>query len=99
MDFLVIVRNQYPPDADQAERETLERAESDRAAHLAADGVLVHLWRRPGQRSSVGLWRAEDATLLHASLASLPFYQWLDIEVWPLAKHPNDPATFREQDG
>lgn len=99
MDFLVIVQNEYPSDGDHLQRATLEQAESDRAAQLASEGVLVRLWRRPGRRASVGLWRARDATMLHASLSSLPFYRWLDIEVWPLATHPNDPAISREQDG
>jgi len=24
----------------------------------------------------------------------LPFFPWLEVEVWPLAEHPNDPKRY-----
>ena len=92
MKFLVSIEVRWPPDGDSATRERLVEAESRRAAELAATGNLLRLWRIPGRWANVGLWSAADADELHACLASLPFYPWLDIDVQPLATHPNDPG-------
>jgi muconolactone D-isomerase len=35
-----------------------------------------------------------DATVLHEALSSLPLYPWMDINVHPLAVHPNDPPSL-----
>jgi muconolactone D-isomerase len=51
----------------------------------------VRLWRIPGRTANWGLWRANDATELHDALISLPCGP-MDIEVMPLARHPNDPG-------
>jgi muconolactone D-isomerase len=93
MDFLVRIKNQAPPTLVGAELENLVRAESARAKELAAQGTLLRLWRIAGQKVNVGIWRANDATELHSALASLPFFPYLEIEVFPLAQHPNDPKA------
>jgi muconolactone D-isomerase len=38
-----------------------------------------------------GIWEAADATAVHAAIRSLPLFPWLDVDVIPLAAHPNDP--------
>lgn len=96
-EFLVRIRNQWPVDGDKARRAELDAAEAARAAELAAEGVIVRLWRVPGRRENVGLWAAADANALHAAISSLPFYPWLDVEVQPLADHSNDPQKKKEE--
>jgi muconolactone D-isomerase len=91
MEFLVEISTHWPPDGDPARRAELVAAESQRARELAEAGILKKLWRIPGTWRNVGLWEAPDATALHAALSSLPFFPWLEIEVRPLAAHPNDP--------
>lgn len=93
MDFLVRIKNQAPPTLTGTEFENLVHAESARAKELAAQGILLRLWRIAGQKVNVGIWRATDATELHSALASLPFFPYLEIEVFPLALHPNDPKA------
>lgn len=90
-DFLVTIENGYPLDEDQAARSLLLAAEAHRAKELAAAGILQRLWRQPGRRSNVGIWRAKDADELHEALSSLPFFPWLDIDIKPLSQHPSDP--------
>ncbi len=92
MDFLVMIDNTFPPDSDPEKLANLVKAESQRAKELSDQGILKQLWRRPGKRSNVGIWSAEDATALHTALTSLPFFPWLEVEIIPLAQHPNDPA-------
>lgn len=93
MEFLVRIDVRWPAGGDPAQRAELVEKEKARSRELAAAGLLRRLWRIPGRWSNYGLWQAKDATELHAALASLPFYPWLDIDVHPLAQHPSDPET------
>ncbi|MDO8483396.1 MAG: muconolactone Delta-isomerase family protein [Candidatus Limnocylindrales bacterium] len=94
MEFLVHVEIRWPENGDPAELARLTEAEQDRAAALGADGTIRRLWRIPGRRANWGIWVAPDATTLHAAIASLPLFPWLDVEVHPLAGHPSDPTPF-----
>jgi muconolactone D-isomerase len=96
MEFLVRIEVEWPPDGDVKQKARLIEEESARAAELARSGVLRRLWRIPGRWANYGLWEAEDATELHAALASLPFFPWLDIDVQPLADHPSDPCRNQQ---
>jgi len=92
-EFLVHIEVGWPADGDARELERLTVLEHERAIELGAAGIIRRLWRIPGRRANWGLWAADDASSLHAAIASLPFYPWLSVEVHPLAAHPNDPAT------
>jgi muconolactone D-isomerase len=96
MEFMVFITNKFPADGDKEFLRNLTKQESEQAAVLSAQGFIKKLWRRTGQRSNVGIWCAPDATSLHTALASLPFFPWLEIEVWPLSEHPNDPKKYGE---
>ena len=91
MEFMVFITNKFPADGDHELLLKLTKQESSQAALLAEKGVIKKLWRRTGQKSNVGIWESPDATHLHTALTSLPFFPWLDVEVWPLSEHPNDP--------
>lgn len=92
MEFLVQIEVHWPPDGDPDERARLVAAERTRGAELAAAGTIRRMWRIPGRWANWGIWFAADATDLHAALASLPFFPWLEITVHPLAGHPSDPG-------
>jgi muconolactone D-isomerase len=94
MEFMVHIKNTFPADGSKELLAQLVKQEGERAAELAANGIIKKLWRRAGQKSNVGIWVADDATQLHSALSSLPFFPWLEVEVWPLAEHPNDPKKY-----
>ena len=91
MEFLVHIEVRWPPDGDPEQLARLTEAERARGAELVAEGRIRRMWRIPGRRANWGIWEAPDATALHAAIASLPFFPWLDVEVIPLAAHPTDP--------
>lgn len=91
MEFLVRIEIGWPPDGDADRFQELLAAERERAAGLTASGTIQRLWRVPGRRANIGLWQAPDSTALHAAIASLPLYPWLEVTVEPLAAHPSDP--------
>lgn len=94
MEFLVHIEVRWPADGDLSDLARLTEAERIRARELAAAGYIRRLWRIPGRRANWGLWEARDATDLHAALASLPLFSWLDVQVHPLAAHPSDPVAI-----
>ncbi len=91
MEFLVSIEVEWPGDGDPEEFARLTAAERTRGAELVAAGTIRRMWRVPGRRANWGVWEAPDATALHAAISSLPFFQYLDVEVIPLAVHPTDP--------
>ncbi|WP_146341151.1 MULTISPECIES: muconolactone Delta-isomerase [Nesterenkonia] len=90
MEFLVRFETDLPDSLSSAEKAELKSAERSRAAELREAGILKRLWRVPGRRAVVGLWEASDATALHEALSSLPQFPWMDVDVEPLAVHPQE---------
>jgi muconolactone D-isomerase len=45
----------------------------------------------PGRWANCGLYEAPDATAVHEAMSSLPLWPWMNVQVIPLAEHPNDP--------
>ena len=91
MEFLVTQYNRMPADEHRL-REDLRPQERKVAQRLREEGILRRLWRVPGTPHSIGLYEAEDATALHEALASLPMFPWLEIQIQPLAIHPQERA-------
>ena len=92
MEFLVNIEVGWPADGDPEELVAPDRRRARSVARSSVrPGTIRRMWRVPGRRANWGIWEAEDATALHAAIGSLPFFPYLDVEVIPLAAHPNDP--------
>ena len=92
MQFLLHIEVTWPPDGDPEEKERRIAAEGVRARELAAEGIVKRIWRIPGQWANWSIWEGPDATAIHAAVTSLPMWPYLDVQVYPLADHPNDPG-------
>jgi len=88
MEFLVDIDIRLPTGLAEERRAALLEAEFARGSALAAAGVLRAVWRVPGRLANRGVWSAPDATALHEALVSLPMWQYMDVTVTPLARHP-----------
>jgi muconolactone D-isomerase len=95
MEFLVHIQVNWPVDIAQDEQQRLLAEEGARARELGTEGRIKRLWRIPGRTANYGLWDAPDATTLHTAISSLPLFRYLDVEVMPLAQHPNDPEVWK----
>lgn len=93
MEFLLHITVTWPPDGDPDEKARRIAGEAARARELTAAGIIKRVWRIPGQWANWGLWEAPDATAIHEAVTSLPMWPYLDVEVYPLAAHPNDPGA------
>ncbi|MBL7256231.1 muconolactone Delta-isomerase [Paractinoplanes lichenicola] len=88
MKFLVRLTTTFPAGLSDDERARLLAAESARGRELVAAGTIEHLWRLPGRLANVGVWSVRDADELHAAIASLPLWRFMDVRVEALASHP-----------
>ena len=92
MEFLVNIKFVWPDTITDEKRKDLREKEVKMAAELAKKGHLVRMWRVVGRRENWGLWRAKDATEMHAILSGLPIWPYMDVTVHAMAVHPVDPS-------
>ncbi len=92
MQFLLHMKVTWPPDGDPDELARRVAGEHERSKELAEAGILRQIWRVPGRWANWSIWEGPDATAIHEAVTSLPMWPYIDIEVHPLAQHPNDPA-------
>jgi muconolactone delta-isomerase len=91
-EFLTTFTRTVPAGTPGRAVEDAEAREAERTRELAAQGHLVRLWALPGDGRALGLWRARDAAGMQAILASLPLYDWMNVQTTQLTPHPSDPA-------
>ena len=91
-EFLVNIKFVWPDSITDEKRKELREKEVAMAGELAKKGHLVRMWRVVGRRENWGLWRAKDATEMHAILSALPIWPYMEIQVMALAQHPVDPS-------
>jgi muconolactone D-isomerase len=82
-----------PHDLDHNRRAELIAAEKERALELQKLGVWPHLWRVVGHHSTICVFDVPSNDELHAFLSSLPLWEFMRVEVTPLAQHPSDLAA------
>jgi muconolactone D-isomerase len=85
--FLVQIVVVLPPDMPPEEKAALLEREASRAGELMEAGVIRDIWRIPGRLENVGVWEAQNATVLHQAISSLPVWPWTQVTVTPLANH------------
>ncbi|WP_437773605.1 muconolactone Delta-isomerase [Arthrobacter sp. KNU40] len=56
---------------------------------LQRSDVWIHIWRRVGQYSNLGIFDVTDNEHLHNVLWQLPLFPHMRIDVTPLATHPS----------
>jgi muconolactone D-isomerase len=87
MEFLLEIEVRLPSSMDDAQRARLIEGERVRGRELADEGIIRAIWRVPGRFANRAIWSAPNATDLHAAIASLPLWPYLDVVVTPLATH------------
>lgn len=96
MEFLVTIEIDHAS-IPAAERPRLLEAEMARGRELRGAGMLLRIWRLPGRRANVSLYRVADADALHDALTSLPLWPWMSIRVEALATHSLERAAPRRR--
>jgi muconolactone D-isomerase len=98
MEFLVEFEVTVPRGTPEMEVEARENAEAMAAAALVDQGHLLRVGKLAAQNEQASvpsLYRADSAAQLDCLLEALPLYEWIQIKVTPLERHPNDPNVER----
>jgi muconolactone D-isomerase len=64
--------------------------EKDYSQQLQQAGKWPHIWRIVSEYANVSIFDVESNEELHALLAGLPLFPYMDVRVTPLATHPSD---------
>lgn len=95
MEYLVWMTTQVPKGTSEESVDEVRGREAHRSSELAAQGVLLRLWRPPPEPGvewrTLGLFAAADDGELERALSSMPLRVWRTDEVTPLSPHPYDP--------
>jgi muconolactone D-isomerase len=94
-EYFVSISINIPNDIADLDLKNIIEAERIRGRELQNKGAIQRIWRIPGTRGNIGIWVAEDSTVLHEILESLPFFKFMTIEVTPLATHPLESDQIR----
>lgn len=87
MEFLAEVHINLPASLHGDELEALRDRERARGKELWHAGVIKRIWRIPGKKHVLAIYEAADATALQEVFETFPMYQYMDIDVHPLAGH------------
>jgi muconolactone D-isomerase len=95
--FMAEMEVRLPPDMDPAQATQLKEAEQAYSQAAQRDGRWLHLWRVAGRYANVSILNVDSVDELHELLSGLPLFPYLDINVTPLARHPNALDTTQEE--
>ena len=87
--YCVQMEVRLPHDMDSAVLDRLKAEEKARAQELQHSGKWRHLWRVAGRYANVSVFDVADHDELHAIMASLPLFPFMEVSVTPLAQHPS----------
>ena len=87
--FAVQMDVNLPVDMDPDVRADLLEREREYSQRMQRSGVWPHLWRIAGQYANLSVLDVESNQHLHDVLSQLPLFPYMDIQVTPLAQHPN----------
>ena len=88
MRFMLRIEVTLPHGMTDAEKDDLRKREHHRAHELIASGRLLRIWRIVGRIANVSIWWAPTLESLHETLAALPMFPYMKIDVTPLIDHP-----------
>lgn len=90
--FAVTMQVRLPADADPTARAELLAREKAYSQDLQRAGKWPHIWRIAGQYANLSIFDVDSVDELHELLWGLPLFEYMTVEVTPLAKHPSDIA-------
>jgi muconolactone D-isomerase len=92
--FSVKMDVHIPTDLDPTLKADALAREKAYSQELQKSGVWPHIWRCVGQYSNLSIFDVEDNGQLHDILWQLPLFEYMTIEVTPLAVHSSDIAML-----
>lgn len=87
--FAVRMDVRIPADLDPQVRQDTIAREKAYSQDLQRGGEWKSIWRIVGKYSNISIFDVESTDRLHEILWNLPRFEYMDVEVTPLAAHPS----------
>lgn len=87
--FAVRMDVDIPADLDPQVRQDTIAREKAYSQELQRAGEWPHIWRIVGKYSNISIFDVESTDRLHEILWNLPLFEYMDVDVTPLAHHPS----------
>lgn len=87
--FLVRMDVAFPETMTSANRLELQQQEKRYSVELQRTGTICGIWRVVGEYANYSMFDVPNNNKLHDVLSGFPMFDYMDIRVFPLAKHPN----------
>jgi muconolactone D-isomerase len=87
--FEVRMDVQIPRDLDPTVRQETLAREKAYSQDLQRAGEWKHIWRIVGKYSNISIFDVDSTDRLHEILWGLPLFEYMDVDVTPLAPHPS----------
>jgi muconolactone D-isomerase len=90
MKYLVHMDVNLPADLPAHEAAEIKATEKAYSQELQRSGKWPEIWRVVGEYANYSIFDVDSNEELHELLQNLPLFDYMDISVVPLAKHPSD---------
>jgi len=87
--FEVRMDVQIPRDLDPTVRQETLAREKAYSQDLQRAGEWKYIWRIVGKYSNISIFDVDSTDRLHEILWGLPLFEYMDVDVTPLAPHPS----------
>eukprot|EP00665_Eupelagonemidae_sp_cell47_P006128 gene6128-biopygen13494 len=78
-----------PADMPTSEVEEIKEREKAYSQKLQESGEWRHIWRVTGTYANLSIFDVSNADRLHEIISGLPLFQYMDIDVKSLVRHPS----------
>ena len=92
--FAVKMDVHIPADLEPGLKAEILARERAYSQELQRSGVWPHIWRCVGQYANLSIFDVENNGHLHDLLSKLPLFDYMTMDVTPLAVHPSDIALL-----
>lgn len=87
--FLARMDVEFPESMSDETKASFQAREKEYSGNLQRRGAMKGIWRVVGKYSNYSMYDVEDLESLHALFQAFPMFDYMNIEVTPLAMHPN----------
>lgn len=87
--FLARMDVTFPESMDAATKADFQAQEKEYSGNLQSKGLMKGIWRVVGEYANYSIFDVEGHDELHEILSGFPMFPYMNVNITPLAKHPN----------
>ncbi len=87
--FLARMDVTFPETMDADTKTDFQAREKEYSGNLQRQGIMKGIWRVVGEYANYSIFDVDGHDELHDILSGFPMFPYMNVNVTPLAKHPN----------